>query len=85
MHHCSDSVAKPKALECMFPRSFGFDRPSPCRRRVYALIASRCSQTIAQGGIGTSLRHPGKPSLNGTDESFNGKFRSMQSDDPSHF
>jgi len=30
---------------------------------------------IAQTGIGTSLSDPGKPRQNGTDESFNGKFR----------
>jgi putative transposase len=30
---------------------------------------------IAQAGIGTSLSDPGKPWQNGTDESFNGKFR----------
>jgi putative transposase len=30
---------------------------------------------IAQTGIGTSLSDPGKPWQNGTDESFNGKFR----------
>jgi len=30
---------------------------------------------ISQAGIGTSLSDPGKPWQNGTDESFNGKFR----------
>lgn len=30
---------------------------------------------IAQAGIATSLSDPGKPWQNGTDESFNGKFR----------
>jgi len=30
---------------------------------------------IAQAGIGRSLSDPGKPWQNGTDESFNGKFR----------
>ncbi len=30
---------------------------------------------IAESGIGTALIDPGKPWQNGTDESFNGKFR----------
>jgi putative transposase len=30
---------------------------------------------MANAGIGTSLSDPGKPRQNGTDESFNGKFR----------
>lgn len=32
-------------------------------------------QWIADSGIGTALNDPGKPWQNGTDESFNGKFR----------
>lgn len=37
MHQGSDSVAQPTALVCMHPRSFGFDRPSPCRRLVWSM------------------------------------------------
>jgi putative transposase len=37
--------------------------------------AARSSNGIAEAGIGTALIDPGKPWQNGTNESFNGRFR----------
>lgn len=38
-------------------------------------VSQAILEWIAHAGIATVLNHPGKPWQNGTDESFNGKFR----------